>query len=62
VGSTLVGVGALSALAASTKRSRPSRGLRARGGDVVETLPTTEINYYKLDSINTTQILASMRC
>ena len=56
----MVAVGAVAALAAK-KRGRNAKPLKARGGDVVETMPTTAINYYKLDSINTTQILASMR-
>ena len=30
------------------KRTRNAKVLKARGGDVVETMPTTAINYYKL--------------
>jgi len=58
-----LGVASLSALACVAPRSsRPRKTkLRARGGDVMEAMPTTEINYYKLDQINTITIMASMR-
>ena len=56
----MVAVG-IAAAFASKQRCRNTKPQKARGGDVVETMPTTAINYYKLDQINATQILASMR-
>ncbi|CAE7822283.1 unnamed protein product, partial [Symbiodinium sp. CCMP2456] len=58
-----LGVAAVSAWACVAPRtSRPRKTkLAARGGDVAEVMPTTEINYYKLDKINTVTITTSMR-
>ena len=40
------------------RKSRPRKTkLAARGGDVIEVLPTTEINYYKRDPENTSKMV-----
>ena len=58
-----LGVGAVSAWACVAPRASRARKtkLRARGGDVIEVMPTTEINYYELDTINTVTVTTSMR-
>ena len=55
-----VAVSAWACVAPRTSRPRKTK-LAARGGDVIEVLPTTEINYYKLDQINIVMITTSMR-
>lgn len=56
----MAAVSAWACVAPRTSRPRKTK-LAARGGDVIEVLPTTEINYYKLDKINIVMITTSMR-
>eukprot|EP00441_Pelagodinium_beii_P046718 CAMPEP_0197620890 /NCGR_PEP_ID=MMETSP1338-20131121/1601_1 /TAXON_ID=43686 ORGANISM="Pelagodinium beii, Strain RCC1491" /NCGR_SAMPLE_ID=MMETSP1338 /ASSEMBLY_ACC=CAM_ASM_000754 /LENGTH=469 /DNA_ID=CAMNT_0043190193 /DNA_START=72 /DNA_END=1478 /DNA_ORIENTATION=+ len=70
--SSTVGVAAFSAAAAASvlradRKRRSARTqtvlVKSRGGDAVETVAptTTEINYYKLDEIDATKIVQSMK-